>query len=595
MPPKKWKLGITSDGSGANSGDDDHGTQQFADRLGFNDLGVSRTLYQRAMSDFGIFGPGEYRRTKFTELCEWNAAHLAIAPKGQLNYYKQEYQSALNQLMQNVTKKAPPPRPKTSLMPPRPASARPPVRAPARSMQGTTALAGSPIAPRVPLTGAPPGVACGPLALSICHQPHLVGWALSVGGPPNTVRIHIITLEMHGPDPLYGGWIFSSATISSMVVLGLHSIAAILVAAAPFIPPGQVVRHIYAIDIAGRFVYITMDYLVRMMIMAHRGPNLMDFQVELDPIGQVNTPRVHMAAPTRLAAPTSAPASQHDTKYAKAILTKRATNVTASKGPLNQTKGLLSTKGKSSSSLVPKSLSRPDYTSSALRPPEPTKVQKHPNTAKGKMTAKGKTTAKTTTKQAPKGTPAAKAIKGPLPPPPPKVVIPKLRQRVPTDTPSDHEAPSSEDVPDAGASRSRTRHSADHTMIRRISAREPFWTGRRCVSAGTRRAADMEEEVGEHGAEEGLGGKVADDKDGDVKDSTDEVKGGKDNRNNDNRDEGDEDEGDEDEGDEDKGEEDEDEGNEDKDTADGDEDDEAKIAGIPYFHFESKGSGNGLS
>ncbi|RPB24996.1 hypothetical protein L211DRAFT_848357 [Terfezia boudieri ATCC MYA-4762] len=106
MPPKKWKLGTTSDGSGADSGDDDHGTRQFADRLGFNDPGIPRTLYQRAMSDFGIFRPGEFGRTKFAKLCEWGAAHLAMAPKGQLNYHKQEYRSALNQLMQDVAKKA---------------------------------------------------------------------------------------------------------------------------------------------------------------------------------------------------------------------------------------------------------------------------------------------------------------------------------------------------------------------------------------------------------------------------------------------------------------------------------------------------------
>ncbi|RPB18093.1 hypothetical protein L211DRAFT_854478 [Terfezia boudieri ATCC MYA-4762] len=240
--------------------------------------------------------------------------------------------------------------------------------------------------------------------------------------------------------------------------------------------------------------------------MAHLGHNLMDVQVELDPIGQVNTPRVHMAALTRLAAPTSAPASQHDTKHVKAILTKRATNIVARK---------------SSSSLVPRGLSRSDYVSSALRPLELTKVQKHLDTAKEKTTAKGKITSKTTTKQAPKGTPAAKAIK---------------------DTLSDHEVPSSEDIPDVGASYGRMRHLVDRAMVRHIvleswrvgvrgsgvphagqSVREPFWTGRRRVRASTRHVADMEEEVCEHGTEEGLGGKVADDEDGDIEDSTDKT------------------------------------------------------------------------
>ncbi|KAF8429989.1 hypothetical protein BGX38DRAFT_1146911 [Terfezia claveryi] len=115
MPLKKRKLGnagTTSDGGGVDSGDDDYGTRQFADKLGFNDPGVPKTLYQvwrscmqHAMSDFGIFGPGESGRMRFAELCEWGAAHLAMAPKGQINYHQQDYRSALNQLMQDVPRR----------------------------------------------------------------------------------------------------------------------------------------------------------------------------------------------------------------------------------------------------------------------------------------------------------------------------------------------------------------------------------------------------------------------------------------------------------------------------------------------------------
>jgi len=76
-------------------------------------------------------------------------------------------------------------------------------------------------------------------------------------------------LEQHGPDPLYRGWVFTSATISATVVLGLHSMVAVEAAATPYIPAGRVVRFMYVMDGAGRFWHLEMDNLLTMINMAH--------------------------------------------------------------------------------------------------------------------------------------------------------------------------------------------------------------------------------------------------------------------------------------------------------------------------------------
>jgi len=61
---------------------------------------------QRAMAKFAIFGPGESGRVKFAELYEWAAGHPAMALKGQVNYHDPEYRDTMNQLLQDVAKKA---------------------------------------------------------------------------------------------------------------------------------------------------------------------------------------------------------------------------------------------------------------------------------------------------------------------------------------------------------------------------------------------------------------------------------------------------------------------------------------------------------
>jgi len=77
-----------------------------------------------------------------------------------------------------------------------------------------------------------------------------------------TVQVHIIMPEQHGPDLLYRGWVFTSATISATVVLGLHSMVAVEAAATPYIPAGRVVRFMYVMDAAGRFLHLAMDYVL---------------------------------------------------------------------------------------------------------------------------------------------------------------------------------------------------------------------------------------------------------------------------------------------------------------------------------------------
>jgi len=149
------------------------------------------------------------------------------------------------------------------------------------------------------MAGAPAGIAGGPLALSVCRQPNSAGWVPAVGGPPLPVRVHIIMAEQHGPDPLYGGWVFTSATISAMVALGLHSMVAVEAAATSYIPAGRVVRFMYMMDGAGRFLHLAIDCLVTMIIMAHQGPTLLDFQLELAPL--------HTFGPVMLAAALTEP------------------------------------------------------------------------------------------------------------------------------------------------------------------------------------------------------------------------------------------------------------------------------------------------
>jgi len=154
------------------------------------------------------------------------------------------------------------------------------------------------------MAGVPAGMTGGPLALSVCRQPNSVGWAPVEGGPPLTLRVHIIMPKQHGLDPLYGGWVFTSTTISAMVVLDLHSMVAVEAAATPYIPAGWVVRFLYIMDVGGRFLHLVMDYVLTMIIMAHQGPHLLDFQLELAPMVPL-----HTLGATGLAASPTEPAS----------------------------------------------------------------------------------------------------------------------------------------------------------------------------------------------------------------------------------------------------------------------------------------------
>ena len=99
-----------------------------------------------------------------------------------------------------------------------------------------------------------------------------------------SVRIHIIRPEAHGPDPLHGGWIFTPATMSVTVVLGIHSQIGLTAAAAPYIPAGRHVRYIYGLNSAGQCIHMTMDFILVAIISGNSGPSMSDFQLELGPI-----------------------------------------------------------------------------------------------------------------------------------------------------------------------------------------------------------------------------------------------------------------------------------------------------------------------
>jgi len=199
------------------------------------------------------------------------------------------------------------------------------------------------------MAGVPARMAGGPLALSVCRQPNSAGWAPAVGAPLLMVRVQIIMPEQHGPDPLYEGWVFTSATISATVGLGLHSMVAVEAEATPYIPAGRVVRFMYIMDVAVRSLHLAMDYVLTMIIMAHQGPYLLDFQLELAPMVPLHTlgtmglassptePASSMSAVPKLSKPkgkstAKGTATDKDGKAAKGTMVGRVAKVPTVKG-----------------------------------------------------------------------------------------------------------------------------------------------------------------------------------------------------------------------------------------------------------------------
>jgi len=96
----------TSDGGdvvGDSGADNNYGTKKYPEILGFYDEGIPRTLSQMwrtamqcAMAEFSVYGPGETGHDRFARFCEWGAAHLAMALRGQINYPEESCRSALD-------------------------------------------------------------------------------------------------------------------------------------------------------------------------------------------------------------------------------------------------------------------------------------------------------------------------------------------------------------------------------------------------------------------------------------------------------------------------------------------------------------------
>jgi len=130
----------------------------------------------------------------------------------------------------------------------------------------------------------PAGAAGSPLAVTVCYQQAPAGWAPALGGPPTIIHIHIIMSEGYGPDPLYGSWILTPGTVSVTVILGLHTLIGLQVATAPYIPAGCTIQYICGLNPNGQFVQLGMDFLLGALIVAHNGPSMIDFQLELGPL-----------------------------------------------------------------------------------------------------------------------------------------------------------------------------------------------------------------------------------------------------------------------------------------------------------------------
>ncbi|KAF8420543.1 hypothetical protein BGX38DRAFT_1280180 [Terfezia claveryi] len=167
MPLKKRKLGnvgTTSDGGGVDSGDDDYGTRQFADKLGFNDPGVPNTLYQDYRSALNQLMQDVAKKARKSRQVMWEsiadarAAYdqanpgVAIEPLGRLpnmgrptaeppympmnqGSQKARTESVAERLRAAARARRPPPSPILASPLPPPAPQRPPVPAPAPQMQ----------------------------------------------------------------------------------------------------------------------------------------------------------------------------------------------------------------------------------------------------------------------------------------------------------------------------------------------------------------------------------------------------------------------------------------------------------------------------
>jgi len=96
---------------------------------------------------------------------------------------------------------------------------------------------------RVPVVAPPPslpagggGVAGGPFAARTCRRdvPNL--WSAATGGPPTSVRVHVITSENYVRDIACGGWLFTNQATSGTLRVPAHTIVELELCCQPLLP-----------------------------------------------------------------------------------------------------------------------------------------------------------------------------------------------------------------------------------------------------------------------------------------------------------------------------------------------------------------------
>jgi len=172
---------------------------------------------------------------------------------------------------------------------------------------------------RVPVVAPPPslpaggsGVAGGPFAARTCPRAVPHRWPAATGGPPTSVRVHVITLENHTRDVACGGGLFTDRTTSGTLRVLAHTMVELELRCQPLLPwelgaVRQVVR-VYVLDRPDSWQLLPLgvasdQQLVGYIAADYAGGHMLDIQVEVCPPGLVPVPAVVAIAGCGRAAP----------------------------------------------------------------------------------------------------------------------------------------------------------------------------------------------------------------------------------------------------------------------------------------------------
>ena len=80
------------------------------------------------------------------------------------------------------------------------------------------------------------GTAAGPVSVFGCRGNVRYSFPIATGGPPTTIRIHLITRENHVREAVCGGWLLRAGTYSQKVVIYAHASAELNLCRRPYLP-----------------------------------------------------------------------------------------------------------------------------------------------------------------------------------------------------------------------------------------------------------------------------------------------------------------------------------------------------------------------